>query len=129
MSRFRLNPALVVGAMINGTVEKTVDEKTGTMLRLSQMHPTLAGAFLKGRPGCRMTWCREKARCQCSCKKCVRECTYRTAEARPDPRGLVHIVHSDDGTTIAIMPKEEYEDLMSKLGDIRLVAALRVTPG
>jgi len=83
MSRFRFNPALVISSMVHGTIEKTVDETTGTMMRKTNLGEVLTEKKVSA-PGCRMTFCREKEQCHCSCKRCAFECINRKSSPRGD---------------------------------------------
>lgn len=86
MSRFRLNPALVIGSMVNGVMEPTKNEETGTMLRPVAMHQT--SAPLKPKlPGCRGAFCRMKAECECDCRRCAYECGERVNSIRREDEG------------------------------------------
>lgn len=106
MSRFRVNPALIVGAMVGDVIEKTVDEKTGTMMRPVQLNPLFQSKYAK--PGCRSAGCRLKGKCICECKVCKLRCSHREVRPTVDERGIVHLI-GPDGKTIAFFTKEEYE--------------------
>lgn len=99
-TRSRFNPSLLVGAMVNGIVEAPT-------MRPSNLQPVIK---MTGKPGCRMTWCREKERCHCTCKKCKRECLMRDVHARLEGEETVVLEHSD-GEPIVSLPLAEYEIL------------------
>lgn len=68
MSRFRLNPALVLGAMVNGTIDKNVNEETGSMLRPTNLQPVYGQNPISH---CKQTFCRTGSTCECTCRRCV----------------------------------------------------------
>lgn len=107
MSRFRLNPALVISAMVNGTIEPTRDDATGTMLRETKMQ--METAHSRAAHGCRAAGCRQFVRCICGCRRCKVECTYRDAIARVD--GTTVYVEHANGEGILKLTTEEYEAL------------------
>lgn len=75
--RFRLTPALVVGAMVNGTIEKNVDEDSNLMLgylRQPNLLPHVEVKKVKALPGCQSAGCRTLGKCLCTCRRCKKEC-------------------------------------------------------
>lgn len=107
MSRFRLNTALVVSAMVNGTIKPTHDDATGTMMRETKL--STETAVTRVNHGCRAAGCRSFVRCICGCRRCKVECTYRDAVARVDG-DLVYIEHAN-GEGILKLTTDEYAAL------------------
>lgn len=109
MSRFRLNTALVVGAMVNGSVEKNVDTEIESPMRPTNMTPQIAGREMKYR-GCGMAGCRTFKTCLCRCKSCVRFCVYRGTTAVEDTKGIVRLSYAS-GKLITFLPRVEYDKI------------------
>lgn len=114
MSRFRLSPSLVVSLMVAGIMEKTVDDTPATPQPLQRR----VQVRTQTKPGCRQTFCREKERCHCSCKKCKQQCLFRDVMFVEQENGSFRLQHSDgmtipmrlsDGTEVIEATKDQYE--------------------